>query len=103
MGSAQSDFENIIVDGFGDKIDGPVFKAFNRQVHVTVAGRPFVPVRDSVDRIVAHIQAVAAEVARAPVDSSPRGRVKSEEHRRELVGLYRRAAESYRQGVAAPR
>jgi len=38
MGPAQGDFENIIVDGFGDKINGPVFEAFNRQVHVTVAG-----------------------------------------------------------------
>jgi hypothetical protein len=38
MGPAQGNFENIIVYGFGDEINGAVFEALYRQVHITVAG-----------------------------------------------------------------
>ena len=77
--------------------------AHSAPVHVTVAGRPFVPVRDSLERIVAHIEAVATEVASTPVDPAVPGRVKSEEHRRELIEMYGRAAESYRRRLADSR
>ena len=62
---------------------------------MTVAGQSFVPVADSVERIVAHIEGTARTVAEMPVD--PSRHVKSEEHRRQLLEMYRRAADAYRE------
>jgi len=38
MGPVQGNFENIIVNRFGDKINRLILEAFNRQVHVTMTG-----------------------------------------------------------------
>ena len=38
MGSVQRNLKDFIIDGLGDKINGPVFEAFYGQVHISMAG-----------------------------------------------------------------